>query len=282
MFTKFAARGAACAGSFATSLAAVFRFVVYVSFALALIGPLFGARSAGQDTSSAAQQRSEPLPSPRPAAPVSKRLVSPGQDAPPLTSGEKFKLFARSSTDPVNLGLVLVQSGYRQAINQFPEYGQGWDAFGKRFGTALLDRTDSKFWSRYAYPSLLKEDPRYFRLGEGGFGRRFGYSVKQEFVCRKDSGGQSFNYSRVMGALTSGAIANLYYPGRTFIRTIPATATTPAIPVYKTERGAELTFQRSAVAMGYGILGGMFDEFWPDIKRKLSHKRKGEMPSAER
>ena len=29
---------------------------------------------------------------------------------------------------------------------------------------------------------------------------------------------------------------------------------------------------RSAIAIGYGSVGGLITEFWPDIQRKLFHK----------
>lgn len=126
---------------------------------------------------------------------------------------------------------------------------------------------------------LLKQDPRYFRLGEGGLGHRVGYSVVQEVVCRTDNGGRSFNFSNVLGAFTSGAISNLYYPGNTLLRTIPATATTPAMPIYENDRGGVLTLSRATSALGYSTMGGLFDEFWPDIQRRISRKRKGEAES---
>jgi hypothetical protein len=251
-------------------------------------------------------EQSSPTPSPRPAAPTSETQSNSGtkseeekqlerkeqsqrvlgvlpqfgvtsrHDAPPLTSREKFHLFAKSAFDPVSIGVVGLQAGLSQAENEFPAYGQGAQGYGKRFGASLADEVSSGFWSNYAYPSLLKEDPRYFRLGEGGFGHRFVYGVKQEFVCHMDKGGRSFNFSNVLGAFTSGAISNLYYPGNTRIRTIPATPTTPAMPVYENDRGAALTLSRASIALGYGMIGGLFDEFWPDIHKTISRKHKSE------
>ena len=246
--------------------------------------------SAAQQPSSASQQQSAPAP--RPEAPKSdeerqierkeqsQRVlgvlpqfgVTSRPDAPPLTPRGKFHLFAKSAFDPVSIGVVGLQAGLSQAENEFPAYGQGAQGYGKRFGAALADEVDSGFWSNYAYPVLLKEDPRYFRLGEGSFGRRLAYSVKQEFVCHTDKGGRSFNFSNVLGAFTSGAISNLYYPGNTLIRTIPATSTSPAIPVYENDRGVGLTLSRTSIALGYGTIGGLFDEFWPDIQQKLFRK----------
>jgi len=202
--------------------------------------------------------------------------VTNRQDAPALKPEEKFHLFARSAFDPVTLGLVGAQAGLSQADNQFPGYGQGAQGYGKRFGAALADEVSSSFFSNFVYPTLLKEDPRYFRLGEGGFKQRFFYSVKQEFVCHTDKGGRSFNFSNVLGAFTAGGISNLYYPGKTLIRTIPATATTPAIPVYHNDRGFELTMSRATIAVGYGMIGGLFDEYWPDVFNKVHKHKKAE------
>lgn len=250
-----------------------------------------------QDTSDGRRQ-STPVPAPRPEAPTSQGKsedehkiekreqsqrvlgvlpqfgVTSRQDAAPLTPREKFHLFSKSAFDPVSIGVVGLQAGLSQAENEFPAYGQGAAGYGKRFGAALADEVDSGFWSNYAYPVLLKEDPRYFRLGEGRFLRRIAYAVEQEFVCHTDKGGRSFNFSNVLGAFTSGAISNLYYPGNTLIRTIPATPTSPAIPVYENDRGVSLTLSRASIAVGYGTIGGLFDEFWPDIQKKLFGKRK--------
>jgi hypothetical protein len=268
------------------------------------------SRSEGQQSSSQDQQ-SEPTPSPRPEAPALQTQTSLGiksekekeierkeqsqralgvlpqfgvtsrQNASPLTRGEKFHLFVKSAFDPVTIGVVGVQAALSQGENEFPAYGQGAQGYGKRFGASLADEVSSGFWSNYFYPVLLKEDPRYFRLGEGSFEHRLGYGVAQEFVCHTDKGGRSFNFSNVLGAFTSGGISNLYYPGNTLIRTIPATPTTPAMPVYENDRGAVLTLSRATIALGYGTLGGLFDEFWPDIQRKISRKHRSETGSTK-
>jgi len=177
--------------------------------------------------------------------------VTSRQDAPPLTSGEKFQLFRRQAFDPVTLGIVAVQAGLSQAEDEFPGYGQGAQGYGKRFGASLADEVSAGFFSNFMYPSLFKQDPRYFRLGEGTTGHRILYSMKQEFVCHTDKGGRSFNWANVMGAFSSGGLSNAYYPSD--------------------DRGFGLTMSRSSVALAYGVAGGLFDEFWPDIHRKLFH-----------
>lgn len=180
--------------------------------------------------------------------------VTNRQNAPPLTPGEKFHLFAKSAFDPATVATVGLQAGISQAEDEFPEYGQGAAGYGKRFGASLADEVSSGFWSNFFYSYLLKEDPRYFRLGEGTFKRRFFYSLAQEFDCRTDKGGRSFSFQNVLGAFTAGGISNIYYPSA--------------------ERGFGLTMSRSAIALAYGSMGGIVDEFWPDISRRLFGKRK--------
>ncbi|MGH9516988.1 MAG: hypothetical protein ACRD3P_15065 [Terriglobales bacterium] len=176
------------------------------------------------------------------------------QDAPPLSAKAKFRLFYKSAFDPVELSLVGLQAGISQANDEFPEYGQGAAGFGKRFGSTFADEVSSSFFTNYFYPALLKEDPRYFRLGKGSIKRRLGYALLQEVECHTDKGGRSFAWANIFGAFSAGGLSNVYYP--------------------RTERGFGLTMSRSAIAIGYGSLGGIVDEFYPDISHWLFRRHR--------
>jgi len=217
--------------------------------------PAASAPEAPSKTKSQQEQRIERQEQSQRALGVLPQFgVTSRQDAPALSRGGKFHLFAKSAFDPVTLGITGLQAGLAQATNEFPGYGQGAQGFGKRFGASLADEVSAGFWSNFFYPVLLKADPRYFRRGEGSWKHRILYGVKQEFVCHTDSGGRAFNFSNAMGAFTSGAISNAYYP--------------------QNDRGFGLTLSRSAIALAYGTAGGLFDEFYPDIDRKLFHRKK--------
>ncbi len=179
--------------------------------------------------------------------------VTDRKNAPPLTPKGKFHLFYRSAFDPTEFALVGVEAGISQAENAFPAYGQGASGYGKRYGAAFTDQVSSGFFTNFLYPTLLKEDPRYFRLGEGSFRHRIGYALSQEFVAHKDAGGRSFNWSNAFGAVSAGSISNAYYPSA--------------------DRGFGLTMGRAGVSLLYGSLGGLGSEFWPDIYRKIHHRR---------
>jgi hypothetical protein len=183
------------------------------------------------------------------------------RNAPPLSSKQKFRLMARTMTDPFFFVSAGITAGLGQATNSFAQYGQGAEGFGKRYGAALADNADSNFFSNFAYPALFKQDPRYFRMGEGPTKARIWSALEQEFVARKDSGGHTFSYENVLGAFTAGAISNAYYPSN--------------------DRGFGLTVGRAATALGYGCLGDVLVEFWPDIDRRVFHRHSSQANPAE-
>lgn len=173
-------------------------------------------------------------------------------DAPPLTTKQKARLMSRTMIDPFFFVSAGITAGWGQATNSFAQYGQGASGFAKRYGAAVADNADSNFFSNFVYPSLFKQDPRYFRLGEGSVKKRLGTAIEQEFVARKDSGGHTISYSNILGALTAGSISNVYYPTE--------------------DRGFGLTMSRAATALGWGTLGDVLLEFWPDIDQRWFHK----------
>src|SRR6267154_3792923 len=235
---------------------------VYRIFFIASLAasPLSGVIVAAQETPASTPSPSAPSadvkqddPTPRLLGFIPIFSTTARMDAPPLTSGEKFNLFARESLSPVTFGYHALEAGAGQAANTFPEYGQGAAGYGKRFGANFADSISSNFFSDFLYPSIFREDPRYFRLGEGGTRRRVGYALAQEFVCHTDRGGRSFNWANVLGAFSSGALSNTYYP--------------------ESDRTVGQTMGRSGLSLLYGSAGGLVSEFWPDIQRKMFHRK---------
>ena len=182
-------------------------------------------------------------------------------NAPALTPRDKFHLMAKGYADPFIYFAVGAQAGLSQAFNNFEGYGQGAAGYGKRYGAAFADSADSNFFSNYFYPVLFKQDPRYFRLGEGSKKSRMIWALDREFIARKDSGGWTFHWSNVLGGLTAGGISNAYYPSE--------------------DRGFGLTMSRTAISFGYGAAGNLMLEFWPDISHKLFNKTKSQAHPTE-
>ena len=133
------------------------------------------------------------------------------QDAAPLTAKMKFQLAFKVATDPVTVAGVAVVSASKQAANS-PNYGQGWGAYGERFGATAADGFSDIMIGGAILPSLLHQDPRYFYQGTGSNGSRIRHAMFSPFVARGDNGRWQPNYSSIGGDLASSALSNLYYP----------------------------------------------------------------------
>jgi hypothetical protein len=175
--------------------------------------------------------------------------VSYNSDAAPLSRKQKLHLAFRTAVDPVSFGVAAFDAGLSQAEDDFTGYGQGAQGYAKRFGASYADNFDGTMLGNAIFPILLKQDPRYFRRGEGSFISRFLYSVSTTVWCKNDNGSHGPNYSNILGNLAAGGISNLYYPA--------------------SDRGAGLTFERGFTVTAYGAFGGVFNEFWPDIAKKI-------------
>jgi hypothetical protein len=175
---------------------------------------------------------------------------------PSLTTGQKFKLVAEGTFDPWEFAFIGVVASVNQAADTNPTYGQGTWGYAKRYGTAFADNTVENFMVGGVLPSLLRQDPRYYQMGQGRVLHRAAYAALRVFVTRSDSGKTQFNFSEILGAGTAAAISNAYHPGP---RTLGSN-----VSVWWTQIGWD--------AVAYEL-----KEFWPDIHRyfqRRSHKPK--------
>jgi hypothetical protein len=130
----------------------------------------------------------------------------------PISWKVKFSNTAQGAFDPYEFAIVGVVAGILQAENAYPAFGQGIAGYGKRYGAAFADQVDGNIMVGAVFPSILKTDPRYFRLGRGGLVHRFGYAISRILITRRDSGGRTFNLPEFAGNATAIAISNVYYP----------------------------------------------------------------------
>ena len=205
-------------------------------------------------------------------------LQNAGQ-VPPLTSGQKFKVVFRSSFDPVQYAWYGFLSGISQAENSEPGYGQGWEGYAKRYGSAFADGTIENFMTGAVFPSLLHQDPRFFQSGKGTFVHRTEYAVSRIFVTRTDSGKPQFNYSEILGSALSAAISTNAYHPRSFITTRYDPSTGMVQYIYNaSDRTLTNTLSVWGTQVGYDTITIVVKEFWPDIHRKLTHKQQADAP----
>ena len=169
----------------------------------------------------------------------------------PLTAKGKFKIAAEDSFEPGTFALTGMIAGEAQLAHSTPSFGQEESGYARYFGTTYGNLAIGNFMREAIYPSLLHQDPRYFRRGTGSAWSRVGYAMSQIFWTHTDSGGSTFNFSEVLGSATAAAISDAYYPGR-------RTATNFA--------------SKLSIQLGVGTAGNLLKEFWPDLDRKFRHK----------
>jgi len=179
------------------------------------------------------------------------------QDVPPLTVGEKFKVVAKGSFDPVQVVWYGFLAGISQAEDSEPGFGQGAEGYGKRYGAYFADGTIENFLTGAILPSIFRQDPRYFQSGRGTFWNRTGYAISRIFVTREDSGRNEFNVSEVFGsAIAAGISTYTYHP--------------------KSDRTVSNTGSVWGSQVGYDTITLVVKEFWPDIRRKIRKQPKPE------
>jgi len=170
----------------------------------------------------------------------------------PITTKQKFTIATKDTFDYPSYLLAAAFSGISQLDNSNASFGQGLQGYARRYGSAIADQDIGNFMTEAIFPTLLHEDPRYFRKVHGSFKGRLAYAATRVLVTRTDAGKWRFNTSEFMGNGTVAALGNWYYPDA---------------------RGFSPTLQRMGTQIGTDAISGVLKEFWPDIKRKWLHKQ---------
>lgn len=83
-----------------------------------------------------------------------------------------------------------------------------------RYARSFATNTTAELLGSGVYPALFKQDPRYQKSKSHGFVARSLYAASRSVVTFGDDGSQQVNYSRLLGNLSSAALANLYERNR--------------------------------------------------------------------
>jgi len=173
----------------------------------------------------------------------------------PLSSGEKFKLFLADSSAPNVMLSSALGSAIAQAADSPHGYGQGWDAYAKRFGASMAGNASSEFFGTFLLASALHQDPRFFPQRNPTFGGSAKYAIARVFVTRNDEGRKVGNWSGLFGTLLSESLANAYWPEQ--------------------DRTAGQTFRRIGIDLGTRAASNMFRNYWPLIFKDLQRVTPG-------
>jgi len=173
------------------------------------------------------------------------RAVSVDQKLPPMSGKEEFKLVLSDSFDYSSFVYVGITAGIAMEEKSYPAFHQGAAGYGRYYWHAFADSVGENAFTEFIIPYPTHEDPRYYTLGRGGFGKRFVYSVSRLAICRDNHANETINLSEMVGAGASAGVSNLYYPSA-------YTSWTK-------------TGQKWLTQIGIDGLGNIAKEFWPDV-----------------
>jgi hypothetical protein len=181
---------------------------------------------------------------------VSPSAYSSSDEYRSITAKERIQWVLKGTFGPASLAAQTIGAGFGTLENNPKVYGTHWQGFGDRYGIGL---------SGLAVQNTLEagigaawgEDPRYRRDAGASFGHRVGHVVRMTFMAQDRNGGEMLAYARFIAIPGGNFISNAWRgPG-------------------------DDNVNRAMVRTGLGFLGKMgnntWDEFSPDIRRKLFH-----------
>lgn len=171
----------------------------------------------------------------------------------PMTLEQKYLFTVSRVAGPgplFSLGLHALLDG---AMDRPHQWGTDEGSIGlhlaSAFGRSFL-RQNIAFGVR----ALDHEDPRYFRSGQGEVWSRVRYAVVHTLMARADDGSTMPAYSLFVAASTMPFIAQSWRP-----------------EPFSVARG----FRGGAICVGTAMAADVWNEFWPDLRKKLPHKLGG-------
>ena len=166
-----------------------------------------------------------------------------------LTPWQKFQLASNNSVSVSTFGVAIISAAWGQALDHPYGYGEGGEAFGKRFGANMARSASDNMFGTFLVASAFHEDPRFYVRHNLTFSQTLKYGAVRVAVTRGDSGARTVNLAGLLGPLASEALANTYFPepDRTFERTM-------------TRYGSDLAWK---------FAGNVLRQYWPAINKKL-------------
>ena len=162
-----------------------------------------------------------------------------------LAPKDKFRIFLHDTFEPASFFSAGFNAGLDQWANNDPSFGRGGLGYGRRYAANFASDTSERFLTDFLLPTVLGEDPRYYRLGHGNTAKRLGHAATHIFVAHRDTGYHMFNFSELLGTTGGAAISNSLHPGNA--------------------RGFGSMAQQAGFSMMQDMGMDILREFWPEV-----------------
>lgn len=177
---------------------------------------------------------------------------SPADSPPPITGIGRLEWTVHSTIGPPGLWTGVLSSTWGTVFDHPREYGESFDGFAKRYGLRLTGVATSNV-TEATLGAIWGEDPRYHPSSKIGspqsFGGRFSRTLKMTFLSRNRDGGWSPAYARYIAIAGTNVLSDAWRPN--------------------SDRGPVNTIDRIGLGFGGRLLGNLYEEFWPDVRKHL-------------
>ena len=174
------------------------------------------------------------------------------QNLAPSEEESKLRFHVESAFGPLALAGSAAYAGILQGIGTPREWGQGANGYGKRVASEVAC-VGIRQALAFGLDSTLHQNPRYYRSADKGFWRRSKHALRGTIFTRTDGGAETLSTWRLGSAYGAAFLSNQWYPDR--LNTV------------------RLGFIQGTIQLGFDLAGNLGAEFWPDIKRKLTHRK---------
>jgi hypothetical protein len=164
----------------------------------------------------------------------------------------KLEFHALSAYGPQALAGEAAYDGFLQGIDFPKEWGQGVLGYSERFGSSLA-YGGIRNTLGFGLDTVLHQDPRYHRAGDGGLWRRMKQVFRGTILTHTDSGKETLAAWRLVSAYGAAFISNQWYPDR--------------------DNTVKLGLAEGSTQIGFDLLVNLSSEFWPDVKKKLLRRK---------
>ena len=183
------------------------------------------------------------------AAVRAQSAPAPAADAyVPITGADRVAWVVAGTVGPRSLGVGVIASAWQTGWNVPEEWHRSWRGFGKRYAAREADVTLSNSIEA-GVGSLWGEEPRYVRAPAGSSKSRAAYALRSVVLAPRRDGHLAPAWGRYAANVANNLIENAW---------LPPSITTPG-----------QTTLRCASGFAGRLAGNLFDEFWPDIKRRF-------------
>jgi hypothetical protein len=164
-----------------------------------------------------------------------------------LSSMDKLRIGVSNVVDPFNLATIGISAAITIGSDADTAYGPGMKGWAKNAGTLLTEDMTGTFFVTFLVPSIVRQDPRYYRMPHASVPRRIENAMLHPVWSKSDNGNPMPNLANFIGIPMTIAIANIYVPGR--------------------KQGVGPTAESSAIAIASAPIDSLTTEFLPDVAK---------------